>query len=187
MEKKLGKDVQALGELEVAARQLKPEMVEALTRQAMDENSDILPKIPKIVPPVQQDWFSWVGSSINQFFTGEAPKDAGANAPEPEPFDLMNSLENAYRQSKRFVKSIGKDPQEVKKRAYTSAYAQVMPMDEMLELVDKSKRLNKTSWASHPDGLDKFRQSPESTREWDFWIARFKRSFQYVLLKHLAR
>jgi hypothetical protein len=58
-------------------------------------------------------------------------------------------------------------------------------MDEMLDLVEKSKTINVPTWASHSDGLTVFHQAPEGIPEWDFWIARFKRSIQHVLLKRL--
>lgn len=180
VQKRLGQDVQALGELEMAARQLQPEMVEALTREAMDKNQDILPKIPVLKQPREPNWFEWVGAGWNQMVTGKT--ESGDPAP-----DFMDSLEDMYRQSKRWVKSIGKDPKKAKKKQYTPTYASSMPLEDMLELVNKSRKLNNKSWASHPDGLAKYRQAPENTREWDFWINRFTRAFQYILLKHLAK
>ena len=40
-------------------------------------------------------------------------------------------------------------------------------------------------WASHPDRVRTFSSIPPDTRDWDFWITRYRRAFQFILLHHL--
>jgi tetratricopeptide (TPR) repeat protein len=63
--------------------------------------------------------------------------------------------------------------------------AEIMHMDEMQDLVNKSHKMNVPDWASAPTGVVAFEQAPEGTPEWDYWIGRFKRSFQHVLMRRL--
>ncbi len=189
VKKKMGDDSHALDELEWAARLCPPEMIQGLTSQALNDKSDALPKVPKIITP-KSDWFGMLGTSVSQVFG--APKavpkvteDGDVLMPPPVMFSSMDDL---VRQGKKLVNS---KVNEVKKvhggSQYKSWAADVMPMGDMMDLVDKSKSINATKWASHSDGLSKFHQAPENTSDWDFWIQRFTRAFQHVLTSHMFR
>ncbi|MDZ4835264.1 MAG: cell envelope integrity protein TolA [Candidatus Melainabacteria bacterium] len=188
VKKKMGDDAYALDELEWAARLCPPEMIQGLASQALNDKSDALPKVPKIIRP-GSDWFSMFGNSVSQVFG--APKaqpqvTAEGDIMMPPPV-MFSSMDDLLKNGKKLVKG-GFD--KAKKahaggQYYKSWAATTIPMDDVMDLVDKSKSLNASKWGSHSDGLSKFRQSPESTSDWDYWIQRFTRAFQHVLTSHL--
>jgi len=185
VKQKAGDDAGALDQLEWAARLCPPEMITSLTQQAMNAKGEKLPKIPRTITP-KADWFGMFGNSVTQMFGGskEAKVNDSGDIEMPPPV-LFGSMDQMFDQGKKMVKDGVKKAQG--KPVYKSWAANVIPMDDMLALVDKSKAINASKWGSHSDGLGKFRQSPENTPAWDAWIARFQRSFQHVLTGYLAR
>lgn len=188
--KKQGYDMSALKELEMAARLVPPEMVSNFAAEKL-ENLDAPARLPD-APKKPQDWFTQMTTSVTDFlgFTKPVPTvGAPVEKPADKPFemqDFMANMKNVVRQTKKMAKSaVGQASPSADSRRRTSGPAEVMHMDEMLDLVEKSKSINVPSWASHTEGLTVYHQAPENIPEWDFWIARFKRSIQHVLLRRL--
>jgi Flp pilus assembly protein TadD len=189
--KKQGYDMSALKELEMAARLVPPEMVSSFAAEKLEGLDP--PKVPP-APKKPQDWFTQMSTSVSDFFGFTKPTvgtsaSSGTNSgaePKFEMPDFMANMKNVVRQTKKMAKSaVGQASPSADSPRRTSGPAEVMHMDEMLDLVEKSKTINVPTWASHSDGLTVFHQAPEGIPEWDFWIARFKRSIQHVLLKRL--
>ena len=184
-----GDDAGALDQLEWAARLCPPEVLTSLTKQVADSKSEKLPKVPKVVTP-KADWLGTLGNSFNQIFAKEKPEPkitASGDIEMPPPV-FFSSMDDLWKQGRQMVRQgVDKAKTLQGKKEYKSWAANVMPMDDMMDLVDKSKGINASKWASHSDGLTKFRQSPENTPAWDAWIARFSRAFQHVLTAYLAQ
>lgn len=189
--KKQGYDMSALKELEMAARLAPPDMITAFAQEKLEGLDK--PAVLPAAPAKPKDWFAQMTSSVTDFIgltkpvTSISPTNAttekpasGANFEIP---DLFGSMKDAIRSGKKMIKTAsGQAPQSSRR---TSGPAEIMHMDEMLDLVEKSKTINVPAWASHAEGLTVFSQAPENIPEWDYWIARFKRSIQHVLLKRL--
>ncbi len=189
VKKRLGDDSDALNELEWAARLCPPEVIGSLAKQATDPNNTELPKPPLIIP-AKNDWFSVLSTSVGEMFGGKKPeaKITEKGTIELPPQDFGGSMEEMYKQSKQWFRSVTekKKAGESPHSNYQSWAADIMPMGDMLALVDKSRYINNSIWSSHEDGVKKFAQAPENTAQWDSWIARFKRSFQHVLMNYLS-
>ena len=186
--KKQGYDMSALKELEMAARLAPPEMIGAFAAEKLEGlDKAALPVLPA-APAKPKDWFAQMTSSVTDFIgltKPEANKPINSEKPAAsanfEIPDLFGSMKDANRSGKKMIKTAsGASPSR-----RTSGPAEIMHMDEMLDLVEKSKTINVPAWASHAEGLTVYSQAPEGTPEWDYWIARFKRSIQHVLLKRL--
>lgn len=185
----IGDDAGALDQLEWAARLCPPEILTSLTKQVADGKGATLPKVPTVITP-KADWFGTLGNSLGQMFAKEKPtaKVTSSGDIEMPPPVFFNSIDDIWKQGRNMVRQGVDKAKDIQgKKEYKSWAANVMPMDDMMDLVDKSKGINATKWASHSDGLTKFRQTPENTPAWDAWIARFYRSFQHVLTANLAQ
>lgn len=185
----LGDDAGALDQLEWAARLCPPEVLTSLTKQVADSKGKQLPKVPNVITP-KTDWLGMMGNSLGQMFGSEKPVARVTESGDIEmpPPVFFSSMDDLWKQGRNMVRQGVDKAKEVQgKKKYKSWAANVMPMDDMMDLVDKSKGINATKWASHSDGLSKFRQAPENTPAWDAWIARFTRSFQHVLTAFLAQ
>ena len=181
----LGQDIPALDELELAARLLPAETLDSFAEQAIEQVKEGKQELPETPKP--KDWFTQISESVTQLFNGDSQKSGTAKQSQPWQMpDLMAGVDDMYRQAKRMIKSQTEKPKN-RKGGYQSWAATTMSMADIQDLVRKSKVINKESWASHGDGLKSFRQAPANTPAWDYWIARFKRSFQYILMSHLAK
>jgi tetratricopeptide (TPR) repeat protein len=104
--------------------------------------------------------------------------------------DFMGQLQDAVKQGKKMLRQ-AKDKGVAGVRTPVDfsrgrvGEAEIMHMDDMQDLVEKSHAIGVKDWGSNPEGLTAFLQAPESTPEWDYWIGRFKRSFQHVLMRRL--
>jgi tetratricopeptide (TPR) repeat protein len=189
IKQRVGDDAGALDQLEWAARLCPPEMITSLTKQVADSKGTSLPKVPAVITP-KADWFGMFGNSVTQMFSKEkpAPKITESGDIQMPPPILFGSMDDLWKQGRSLVRDgVDKAKELQGKKEYKSWAANVMPMDDMMDLVDKSKSIYASKWASHSDGLSKFRQSPENTPSWDAWISRFSRSFQHVLTAYLAQ
>ncbi|MBU6452963.1 MAG: hypothetical protein KGS72_14355 [Cyanobacteria bacterium REEB67] len=104
--------------------------------------------------------------------------------------DFMGQLQDAVEQGKKMLRQ-AKDKGVAAVRPPVDfsrgrvGEAEIMHMGDMQDLVEKSHAIGVKDWGSSPEGLTAFLQAPESTPEWDYWIGRFKRSFQHVLMRRL--
>jgi len=212
--KRQGMDMKALNELEKAARLCPPEMIKKFADEQIGNLDEPEPlggaakAAPAPAPP--GDWLSGLGNGINQMFGGKpaAPTVAGASTTDatkssgtpafpplsffPAMPDVMGQIKDAVKQGKKMLRgNAGPDKGPAKNHVDFSrrqaGEAEIMHMDEMQALVQKSHAMNMPDWASSSDGLTAFDQAPEGTPEWDYWIGRFKRSFQHVLLRRLNK
>lgn len=185
----IGDDAGALDQLEWAARLCPPEVLTSLAKQVAESDGERLPKVPSVVTP-KADWFGMLGNSFGQMFSKEKPtaKVTTSGDIEMPPPVFFGSMDDIWKQGRNMVRQgVDKAKEMQGKKTYKSWAANSMPMDDMMDLVDKSKGIYASKWASHSDGLTKFRQSPENTPAWDAWIARFTRSFQHVLTAYLGQ
>ena len=184
--KKQGYDMSALKELEMAARLAPPEMITSFAQEKLEGlDKPVLPA----APAKPKDWFAQMTSSVTDFMgltkpTTSKPEEKPATLAAFEMPDLFGSMKDAIRNGKKMIKGASSGGQESSRRR-TGGPAEIMHMGEMLDLVEKSKSINVPAWASHAEGLTVYHQAPENIPEWDYWIARFKRSIQHVLLKRL--
>ncbi len=194
--KKQGLDMSALKELEMAARLAPPEMISAFAEEKLEGLDNAKSPLLRAAPTKPKDWFAQMTSSVTDFIGLTKPEtNKPSNNEKPttsanfEIPDLFGSMKDAIRSGKKMIKtasgaSSSQSSQSSRSRR-TSGPAEIMHMDEMLDLVEKSKTMNVPAWASHAEGLTVYSQAPENIPEWDYWIARFKRSIQHVLLKRL--
>lgn len=181
--KQMGEDLPALQELELAARLLPADTLSAYTKQAVNQIQASEQKLPE--KPKPKEWFEVLGDSVSQLFNGQKENRQGKELEPWQMPDLMAGVDDIYRQAKRMVRS--QDKKHGRHSGYQSWAAKTMSMADIQDLVRKSKYINPDSWASHKDGVKSLRQAPANTQEWDFWIARYKRAFQYILMSHLAK
>jgi hypothetical protein len=194
--KKQGLDMSALKELEMAARLAPPEMISAFAEEKLEGLDNAKSPLLRAAPNKPKDWFAQMTSSVTDFIGLTKPEtNKPTNSEKPttsanfEIPDLFGSMKDAIRSGKKMIKTAsGASSSQSSQSSHsrrTSGPAEIMHMDEMLDLVEKSKTMNVPAWASHAEGLTVYSQAPENTPEWDYWIARFKRSIQHVLLKRL--
>lgn len=192
VQKKLGFDMAALEDLDMAARMCPPELIEEMTRVSLQNGDDTLPvfKDVKIKKPPPRDWGKAFGDALaNTFNMGTASSTNNTNnasaAPRENLGDFFNDL---AREGQGMLKGKAeRKPPVARSAANVSANAEIMPMGEMMKLVDTSRSINGAAWASHPEGLAKFQQAPEYSPSWDYWINRFRKAFQYRLLQYLTK
>jgi len=192
--KKQGYDMNALKQLEMAARLVPPEMISSFAEEKL-EGLDTSKLVLPAAPAKPKDWFSQMTSGVTEFLGLTKPVTNSTTIPasttpsaSASPFEMPNffgSINGAIRNGKKMIKTAGHGNVESSARS-TGGPAEIMHMDEMLDLVDKSKSINVPQWASHAEGLTVYHQAPEGIQAWDYWIARFKRSIQHVLLKRLS-
>lgn len=194
--KKLGFDMQALEDLDLATRMASPELIEMLTQETLKTSDEHLPELKEVLvkPRPPKDWGAAFGSAFNnlwqQTFNG---KKSGGGQTQSSAQEANNTEDFGalFRELKEEGKKIfqGDKPKEKKVNtrvaAQVSASADIMPMAEMMKLVDTAGSINSGAWSSHPQGLTKFHQAPENTAQWDYWILRFRKAFQYRLLQYL--
>lgn len=183
--KQLGQDMPALRELELAARILPAETLDAYVEQAEKYAKTGNLELPE--KPQPKDWLTEISNSVTDFFSGQK-KPQKIEKKQSTPWqmpDLMAGADEIYRNARKMIKQ--HSPKHKRKPGYQSWAAQTMSMADIQDLVRKSKVVNKNNWSSHKEGVLSYRQSPRDTPSWDYWIARYKRSFQYILMSHLAK
>jgi tetratricopeptide (TPR) repeat protein len=133
--------------------------------------------------------------------SGAATSSSGASATNAGPSlsffpgmpDVMGQIKDAVKQGKKMLRDRNAKEHDKGTSSRSSVdfsrrqigEAEIMHMDEMQALVQRSHSMNVPDWASNPSGLVAFEQAPENTPEWDYWIGRFKRAFQHVLMRRL--
>jgi hypothetical protein len=63
---------------------------------------------------------------------------------------------------------------------------EVIHMAEMQRLVQESQKLD-PSLQSHRSRVSSFPQAPENSEDWNLWIRRFRRTFDSMVLRHIAK
>jgi hypothetical protein len=197
--KEQGADANAINELELAAKFLPSGVTKNLAKKALLGGfEEDLPPEPaplqgtKTAAAAPQNWFS----PIFNFFQ-PPPKPATTTTPSnaasvPALPDLISPMGDALKDTKHWIRSqgkalrsIGKKPSDARQTA--NGEPDVIPMGEMLNLADDSRKLSaqKQSHAGSPVVV--FEQAPENSREWDAWIGRFRRTFDAQVFRHIFR
>lgn len=186
--KKQGLDKTALHELEMAVRLCPDDMIASFAQEKLENLSQPRPTVREATAPAKGDWFGNITSGISSSFNQLMGKKNSDPQVQSQPAfvwpDLFGSAKKAVKQG-----------QELVKKASGSAYnnrrvegpAEVMSMGEMLSLAERSKSMNLPDWSSHGDGVKVYPQAPEGTAAWDYWISRFKKSFQHLLMRHIDK
>lgn len=195
--KKLGKSDKAVEELETAARLVPKETIASIARYVLKEGGDDPFAKPTIQFTVPQ-WMQDASNGVSGLFGGKPAKPATFTWTAPDmggPFNDMRKGANKWikdikNQFKQFKKGQGGGAPGGRGPGggYESWAAETVSMADILALVEKSHTdPSLAKWSSHPEGVAEFHQAPENIPEWDYWISRFKRSFQSLLLSNLAR
>lgn len=197
--KEQGADANAINELELAAKFLPAGVTKNLAKKALlgGFEEDPLPEpVPlggtKPAPAPPQNWFS----PIINFFQPPPKPVVAPTAPAPAAttpsFPAMPDLGDAWHDTKHWFRSqgkalrnIGKKPSDARQTA--NGEPDVIPMGEMLNLADDSRKLSAQK-QSHPGSpVVVFEQAPENSREWDAWISRFRRTFDSQVFRHIFK
>ena len=157
------------------------------------------------------DWLSNIGNGFSQMFGGKpasttssaasattngangSTSNAAANSSNsffPAMPDFMGSIKDAVKEGKRMLRQAQNKGQDhaassVDFSRRQAGEAEIMHMEDMQNLVAKSHTMNVPAWSSDTTGLRSFGGVPDGP-QWNYWIGRFKRSFQHVLLKRLT-
>lgn len=207
---KQGYDKQALQEFEMAFRLVPQGVVDAgikTASQAMSGKPSGAVSQPKNANP-SSNWFenTWnnVVDNTTKFFGGTpAPRpttssnstpgsfDLNRDPTEQMPFwlplampDLAKNIKKMWKEGRKKVMSMVHKNQGQNTPGGWHPYKSIS-MAELEDIIEKCQNMNTEKWASHPDRVRQFSAVPPDNREWDFWISRYRRAFQFILLHHL--
>lgn len=205
---KQGLDKQALQEFETAFRLIPQGVVDAGIKTAV---SEVTGK-PSSAAAVQKPAGSWFESMWNntvdgatRFFGGTPPPRPASNSSSgpSKSFSLENdptaampfwlpiampklaeNIKKLYKDGRKRIINMVHKHQEQNAPSGWHPYKSIS-MAELEDIVEKCQRMPTEKWASHPDRVRMYPGTPPDTREWDFWISRYRRAFQFILLHHL--
>lgn len=190
--KKMGKSDKAIEEMEAAMRLCPPETISSIAKYVLKEGDGDPFQQPTINFTVPQ-WVQDASNGVSSLWGAKPSKPATFTWTAP---DMSGPFKEMYKNGSKWVKDIKKQIKGNKGGGnhggggggYQSWAAETISMGQIHEYIDQSHANPKLAkWTSHPEGVSIFRQAPENIPEWDYWIARFKRSFQSLLLSNLAR
>lgn len=203
---KQGYDKQALQEFETAFRLIPQGVVDAGIKTAVQGASGKT----STASPSQKPGTSWFESmwnnavdSTTRFFGGTpAPRPAsttGSSTPfslESDPTSAMpfwlpiampnlaQNIKKLYKDGrKRIINMVHKNSQQNAPSGW-HPYKSIS-MADLEDIIEKCQKMDTEKWASHEDRVRMYPSTPPDSREWDFWISRYRRAFQFILLHHL--
>lgn len=204
---KQGYDKQALQEFETAFRLIPQDVVDAGIKTAAQAAGG-KPSARAAAAATQKpggNWFEnmWnnVVDNTTKFFGGTPPPrttstttttfDLNRDPTEQMPFwlpiampDLAKNIKKMWKESRKKVANLWNKHQAQNGPGGWHPYKSIS-MAELEDIIDKCQNMNSDKWASHPDRVRHFSAVPPDSREWDFWITRYRRAFQFILLHHL--
>ncbi len=201
-----GLDKQALQEFETAFRLIPQGVVDAGIKTAVQEATG-KPGTSSPAPKPTGNWFenAWNNAvdSTTKFFGGNPPPRTTSSAgsttghvldrdpTEAMPFwipiampNLAANIKKMWKDGRRQVLNIVHKQQEQNAPSGWHPYKSIS-MAELEDIIEKCQKMDTEKWASHPDRVRTFSSIPPDTRDWDFWITRYRRAFQFILLHHL--
>jgi tetratricopeptide (TPR) repeat protein len=189
--KKQGMDTKALRELEMAVRLCPDDMIASFAQEKLENLNQPKPVAATAVAAQNKDWFGNITSGISNSIgsllgqKSKAVTSSTDSSPPPPPAwpDFLGSAKKAISQGQEIVKKASRG--EAYNNRRQDGPAEVMSMGEMLSLAERSHAMNLPDWASHADGVKVYPQAPEGSPAWDYWISRFKKSFQHLLMRHI--
>ena len=203
---KQGYDKQALQEFETAFRLIPQGVVDAGIKTAVQGASGKT----STASPSQKPGTNWFESmwnnavdSTTRFFGGTpAPRPAsttGSSTPfslESDPTSAMpfwlpiampnlaQNIKKLYKDGrKRIINMVHKNSQQNTPSGW-HPYKSIS-MADLEDIIEKCQKMDTEKWASHEDRVRMYPSTPPDSREWDFWISRYRRAFQFILLHHL--
>lgn len=203
---KQGYDKQALQEFETAFRLIPQGVVDAGIKTAVQGASGKTSTASQSQKP-GTNWFEsmWNNAvdSTTRFFGGTpAPRQTtttGSSTPfnlESDPTSAMpfwlpiampnlaQNIKKFYKDSrKRIINMVHKNSQQNTPSGW-HPYKSIS-MADLEDIIEKCQKMDTEKWASHEDRVRMYPSTPPDSREWDFWISRYRRAFQFILLHHL--
>ncbi len=204
---KQGYDKQALQEFETAFRLIPQGVVDAGIKTAVQSASDKPGSAAQTQKPAT-NWFEsmWNNAvdSTTRFFGGTpaqrpAPKATGSSSgldlnsdpttamPFWLPIAMPNLAENIrkmYKEGRKRIINMVHKHDEKNSPSGWHPYRSIS-MADLEDIIEKCQKMDTNKWASHEDRVRMYPATPPNTREWDFWISRYRRAFQFILLHHL--
>ncbi|MBA3994154.1 MAG: hypothetical protein C0469_11555 [Cyanobacteria bacterium DS2.3.42] len=209
-----GLDKQALQEFETAFRLIPQGVVENVTKTAVQEftgkpgsRSGTVAAATSVAPKPAGNWFEsmWNNAvdSTTKFFGGTpTPRPTSTTGSstsfglDRDPMDSMPfwlpiampnlalNIKKMYKDGRKAVMKMVHKHQDKNTPGGWHPYKSIS-MAELEDIIEKCQKMNGEKWASHPDRVASYSAVPPDTRDWDFWISRYRRAFQFVLLHHL--
>jgi len=206
---KQGYDKQALQEFETAFRLIPQGVVDAGIKTAVQGVSG--KTSPSSTPKPATNWFEslWNNAvdSTTRFFGGTpsprptttatgrtgtgAQFDLNSDPTSAMPFwlpiampNLADNIKKLYKDGrKKIINMVHKHDQQNAPSGW-HPYKSIS-MADLEDIIEKCQKMDTSKWASHEDRVRLYPSTPPDTREWDFWISRYRRAFQFILLHHL--
>ncbi len=205
---KQGLDKQALSEFETAFRLIPQGVVENVTKTAVQEITG--KPGTTATTPAQKPAANWFESMWNNAVDSTTKFFGGTPAPRPTsssgsitsfkldqdpmssmPFwlpiampNLALNIKKMYKDSRKAIINMVHKHDQKNAPAGWHPYKSIS-MAELEDIIEKCQKMSGEKWASHPDRVVSYSAVPPDTRDWDFWISRYRRAFQFVLLHHL--
>jgi hypothetical protein len=172
----------------MAIKYCPPGTLQVLAQQALhgDFKEDEPPPPP--AQPSQPNFFSGLFS----FFQPQSSQTSVPTQSTSNRFQMpdMFHLSDTYQKTKKWVKQQTPPPTQTPPVAASIARpsfddTETIHMGDMLQIAEDSQKLGPNT-QSHPSGVTRFPQAPESTTEWNMWIRRFRMTFNKELFRHMA-
>lgn len=203
---KQGYDKAALHEFEAAFRLIPSGVVQGAAQSAVSQikgETTAQNSLPAQKRAPTGNWFedSWNGAvdSIQSLISpkpsaspSSVQRGIGNSGDLPEvpswlPFpmpDVGKNLKNLYKDGRRMIASVIRKKDGSTSPGGYKAY-KTISMVELQDIIDKCRDMRDSKFSSHQDRVIAFSSVPPDTREWDYWISRYRRAFQFLLLHHL--
>ncbi len=205
---KQGLDKQALQEFETAFRLIPQGVVDAGIKTAVSEVTGKPGASPPSIKPAgswfENMWNNTVDGATRLFGGTPAPHPTSTSTPNSQiPFNLSTdptaampfwlpiampklaeNIKKFYKDGRKRIINMVHKHQEQNAPGGWHPYKSIS-MAELEDIIEKCQRMPAEKWASHPDRVRMYPSTPPDTRDWDFWISRYRRAFQFILLHHL--
>ncbi len=103
----------------------------------------------------------------------------------PDVGEAWKDTKHWFRSQGKVLRNIGKKPSDA--RQTSNGEPDIIPMGEMLNLADDSRKLAAQKQSHLGSPVVVFEQAPENSREWDLWISRFRRTFDAQVFRHIFK
>jgi tetratricopeptide (TPR) repeat protein len=203
---KQGYDKQALQEFEMAFRLIPQGVVDAGIKTAAQGATGKTISASASQTPAA-NWFEtmWNNAvdSTTRFFGGTpAPRpttstgsssgfDLNSDPSTSMPFwlpiampNLAENIKKLYKDGRKRIINLVHKQGEKNTPSGWHPYKSIS-MADLEDIVEKCQKMDTSKWASHDDRIRMYPSTPPDSREWDFWISRYRRAFQFILLHHL--
>lgn len=98
--------------------------------------------------------------------------------------DIGKNFKHLYKDARRQVAAMIQKKDGTTAPGGYKAYKTISMVD-LQDIIDKCRDMPEQKFSSHPDRVVAYPGTPGNSREWDYWISRYRRAFQFLLLHHL--